>query len=58
MEAGSAQGWWRYVGTDGACVAIDHFGASGAAKELFSQLGFTPENVVAVARGVLSRVGG
>jgi transketolase len=57
VEAGSDQGWWKYVGTDGACVSVGHFGASAAAEELFAQLGFTPENVASVAREVLSRVG-
>jgi transketolase len=57
VEAGSAQGWWRYVGDQGACVSIDHFGASAAGAELFEQLGFTAENVANVARSVLARVG-
>jgi transketolase len=56
VEAGSDQGWWKYVGTQGACVSIGHFGASASADELFTQLGFTPDNVAAVARTVLSRV--
>jgi transketolase len=57
VEAGSAQGWWRYVGEQGACVSIEHFGASAAGAELFEQLGFTAENVANVARTVLARVG-
>jgi transketolase len=56
VEAGSAQGWWRYVGSEGACVSIDHFGSSAAGGELLRQLGFTPESVAAVAREVLARV--
>ena len=54
IEAGSAQGWWKYVGSQGACVSIDHFGASGAAGQLFEEYGFTPESVAAKARQVLS----
>jgi transketolase len=57
VEAGSEQGWWKYVGSDGACVALDHFGSSAAGTLLFAQLGFTGENVAAVARGVLARLG-
>ncbi len=53
VEAGSAQGWWKYVGTHGGCVAIDHFGASAAGSELFAQLGFTPELVAARARALV-----
>jgi transketolase len=56
VEAGSEQGWWKYVGTDGACVALDHFGASAAGSALFEQLGFTGQNVAAVAREVLARL--
>jgi transketolase len=57
VEAGSAQGWWRYVGDEGACVAIDEFGASAAAPALFERLGFTGEHVAGVARSVAARVG-
>jgi transketolase len=57
VEAGSDQGWWKYVGSDGACVSVGHFGASAAADELFAQLGFTADNVASVARTVLARLG-
>jgi transketolase len=57
VEAGSAQGWWQYVGSDGACVAIDHFGASADGAVLFAQLGFTAERVAEEARTVLARLG-
>ncbi|MCU0300751.1 MAG: transketolase [Candidatus Nanopelagicales bacterium] len=56
VEAGSAQGWWQYVGSDGACVAIDHFGASADGAVLFEQLGFTAERVAQEARDVLARL--
>lgn len=56
VEAGSAQGWWRYVGDSGACVALDFFGASAAGAVLFEQLGFTGEQVARVARAVLARL--
>ncbi len=56
VEAGSDQGWWKYVGSDGACVSIGHYGASASAGELFEQLGFTPGNVAAVAREVRGRI--
>ncbi len=55
VEAGASQGWWKYVGTNGACVALDHFGASAAGSELFAQLGFTAEAVAARARELLAR---
>ena len=55
VEAGSDQGWWKYVGAQGACVSVGHFGASASADELFAQLGFTADNVASVARTVLNR---
>ena len=31
VEAGIAQGWWKYLGTDGRAVSLEHFGASADA---------------------------
>ncbi|MDX9866863.1 MAG: transketolase [Kiritimatiellia bacterium] len=55
VEAGSAFGWERYAGTQGARVTLDTFGASGAYKDLARHFGFTVENVLAVARELLAR---
>jgi transketolase len=49
IEAGSRDGWWRYVGLDGAVVGMDTFGASAPAGRLFEHFGFTAANVAAVA---------
>ena len=54
IEAGVSGGWWRYVGTNGRVVGLDSFGASAPADELFEHFGFTIDNVVAVAKDVLS----
>ena len=53
VEAGATEPWWKYVGLEGQIVGIDHFGASGPAKELFKAFGFTPEHVVAAIDKVL-----
>jgi transketolase len=53
IEAGASLGWERYAGDDGAIVGIDHFGASAPAGTIFAKLGFTPERVADVARGVV-----
>jgi transketolase len=45
VEAAATEPWWHYVGLRGQIVGIDHFGASGQAKELFKEFGFTPERV-------------
>jgi transketolase len=46
VEAGSPQGWERYVGDKGRIVGLDHFGASAPYKELYRQFGITVERVV------------
>jgi len=53
IEAGSRDGWWRYVGLDGAVVGMDTFGASAPAKKLFEHFGITAANVAGVAAGLL-----
>lgn len=54
IEAGVAQGWERWVGPEGAMIAIERFGASAPASEIFKQFGFTADHVCEVARGVLT----
>ncbi|RRD05791.1 transketolase [Arachnia propionica] len=53
IEAGIAMGWAKYVGAKGASVSIEHFGASASGARCFEEFGFTVDNVVKVARGVL-----
>ena len=53
IEAGSSEGWYRYVGPKGRVIGIDTFGQSAPAGVLFQHYGFSVENVVAVARDVL-----
>jgi transketolase len=50
-----AQGWARYVGETGEVVSLERFGASAPYKELYRNLGLTPEEVVAAARRSLER---
>lgn len=53
IEAGIAMGWATYVGEQGASVSVESFGASAAGGRCFEEFGFTVDNVVATARGVL-----
>jgi transketolase len=53
IEAGARDGWWRYVGPDGAVIGMETFGASAPAKKLFEHFGFTPENVVRTVDALL-----
>jgi transketolase len=46
IEAGSPQGWHRYVGDAGQVVGLDHFGASAPAQTLFEKFGLTADQVV------------
>jgi transketolase len=54
VEAGVSLGWHRWVGAEGAVYGLDRFGASAPGDQLFKQLGFTVEGVVARARALLA----
>ena len=54
IEAGSPQGWERYVGDQGRIIGLDHFGASAPYKILYQQFGITVERVVEEALKVLN----
>lgn len=55
VEAAGPMGWHRWVGEEGAMIAITHFGESAPAEEIFEQLGFTADNIVAQAKSVLGK---
>jgi len=55
VEAASPIGWHRWVGDDGDVVAMEGFGASAPAKDLYKHFGFTGEAVAERARAVLAR---
>lgn len=55
VEAGSVLGWRQYVGDQGRCVGIDHFGASADLDTLFTQFGITAAAVVAAAKQSLGK---
>lgn len=50
IEAGATLGWWKYIGTHGKAVGLDHFGASAAAGVLFNEFGLTADAVVTAAK--------
>jgi transketolase len=47
VEVGIAQGWWKYVGSQGSVLSIEKYGASAPAEKIFEEYGFTVENVTA-----------
>ncbi len=57
IEAAATMGWREFVGDDGECVGLDHYGASAPYAILYEQFGITPERAVAAAHSSLSTVG-
>ncbi len=53
IEAGASLGWCRWVGDRGDTVTLDRFGASGPGEVVMKNLGFSVENVVRRAKGLL-----
>ncbi|MGB5426589.1 MAG: transketolase [Gammaproteobacteria bacterium] len=52
VEAAVTDGWYKYVGLNGAVVGIDRFGESAPAGQLFELFGFTVDNVVKAVNSV------
>jgi len=55
VEAGSPVGWMKYTTDDGDVIGIEKFGESAPAEELFSEYGFTVENIISRARDLLQK---
>jgi transketolase len=53
IEAAASLGWHRFVGPEGAIIAVDRFGASAPGETVMREYGFTPEHVADVARSVV-----
>lgn len=53
VEAGSPLGWHKYITDEGDTVCMTTFGESAPAEDLYKEFGFTVENVVAKAKGLL-----
>lgn len=55
IEMGSSLGWHKYVGDQGAVIAIDQFGASAPGEKIMAEYGFTVGNVVAKFKSILQK---
>lgn len=53
VEAGVSQGWDRWVGFDGAIIAMTGYGGSAPYKDLYRHFDITVERIVARAQSVL-----
>jgi transketolase len=55
VEAASPIGWHRWAGDEGVVIGVERFGASAPGQDVFDQLGFTADNVMAAALRILGR---
>jgi transketolase len=55
VEAGSPQGWYRYVGSRGSVIGLTHFGASAPYEVLYDKFGLTPDHVVEESLNLLEQ---
>ena len=53
VEAGTTDGWYKYIGLEGRVIGIDRFGESAPAGELFKYFGITADAVVQAVKSVL-----
>ncbi len=55
VEAGSPLGWHRYVGSAGAVLGVEGFGASAPGEVVLTEYGFTVDNVCRLALQLIGR---
>ena len=55
VEAATPFGWERYVGSDGAIIGVNRFGASAPGPVVMREFGLTPEHVVETAKRLLEK---
>jgi len=55
VEAGIRQGWDKYIGSQGAFVGLDTFGASAPFEQVYQHRELTADAVVAAAKQLLKR---
>jgi transketolase len=55
VEAGSPQGWYRYVGSRGSVIGLTHFGASAPYQMLYDKFGLTVDQVVKESLNLLEQ---
>jgi transketolase len=53
IEAGVGDYWRKYVGLEGAVVAVDRFGESAPAPDVYRFLGIDAEHLVAAVKGIV-----
>ena len=56
MEAGRAQGWYRYLGLEGRAVSVEDFGLSATGAQVMAARGVTVDAVVEAALASVAAV--
>ncbi|CAL4318896.1 transketolase [Buchnera aphidicola] len=55
IEAGITDFWYKYVGLNGKIIGINRYGESAAGEVLYSEFGFTIENIVNKLKLILNK---
>ena len=55
IEAAHPMSWYRWVGTDGVIIGIDHFGASAPYQKLYEEFGLTASRLAESVRTLIAR---
>ena len=55
VEAASPFGWDKWIGSDGAFVGMETFGASGPAKDVYDYFGITSHRVAELGKELIGR---
>jgi transketolase len=58
VEAGISQPWWRWLGSHGRAISLEHFGASADFATIYREFGITPEATVAAAKDSIAAARG
>ncbi len=55
IEAAHPMSWYRWVGTDGEVIGLDHFGASAPYQKLYEEFGLTAARLAESVRTLIAR---
>jgi len=55
IEAAHPMGWYRWVGSDGAIMGIERYGASAPFETIYKELGLTVDKLVETAKGLVKK---
>lgn len=58
IEAGRTLGWERWVGTRGAVIGVDKFGASAPYQRIYQEYDITPAAMIVAAKKLLGKTSG